>query len=668
MVGPVVRCHLWSASTRSLLMIVSLALSAALLATLLVQSVWAEDVGVVSHVKVVSHRVADVASMDAVVKSYIKDGMSTDEKVVAIWEAVVAHQHQDQPPKEYLQQSVEVSDPIKMFNVYGYGICSSHSCEVEALARHIGLEARGWAIRGHSVAEVFFDGAWHMVDPSLINYFRKPDGKIASVDEIIAAVKKWHAENPGMNDAGKLTRFMRDRGWQRGPKLLAEGSFYDENGWIANGMQGWYSTMLQYDGSRAFIYEYGYSQGYEVNLQLRPGECITRNWSNRGLHVNMEEGGEPGCLTKKVLEGPKYGDIAPGRIGNGTHVYDVPLATGAVRTGALVWENLAAKSQDGRAPALHVNDPGKDGVLVIRMPSSYAYLTGQLSFRAAVVAGGEIAVSFSDNNGLDWKDLVKVTASAEKKVDLGPFVLRRYDYRLRFVMKGEGTGLDSLRIAHDIQHSQRALPALGQGENTITFTAGPQEGTVTIEGNMRPEDAAGKQLTYLDFHPELQDIQEEQMRPSYGTPGVATFAMATPGDMTRLRLSAHYRARDAGDAYEVELSFDEGKTFAKACRLGGPVAATTKYFVFSDVPAGTRKALVRFTGTQRNTTVMMDMRVSADYVEPFGGFRPVKVTYVWEENGEEKRDVHVARRPEETYTITCGDAPVMRSLIVQLYP
>jgi hypothetical protein len=28
-----------------------------------------------------------------------------------------------------------------------------------------------------------------MLDASLINYFRKPDGKIASVDEIIAEVK-----------------------------------------------------------------------------------------------------------------------------------------------------------------------------------------------------------------------------------------------------------------------------------------------------------------------------------------------------------------------------------------------------------------------------------------------------------------------------------------------
>ena len=43
-----------------------------------------------------------------------------------------------------------------------------------------------------------------------------------------------------------------------------------------------------------------------------------------------------------------------------------------------------------------------------------------------------------------------------------------------------------------------------------------------------------------------------------------------------------------------------------------------------------------------------------------------KITYVWEENGQEKRDVHVARRPEETYTIRCASKPLMKSIILEL--
>ena len=68
-------------------------------------------------------------------------------------------------------------------------------------------------------------------------------------------------------------------------------------------------------------------------------------------------------------------------------------------------------------------------------------------------------------------------------LDLTKFVIRRYDYRLRFQMQGAGTGLNALKLTHDVQQSQLALPILGEGENTITFSAGPAEGTITIEGN-----------------------------------------------------------------------------------------------------------------------------------------------------------------------------------------
>ncbi len=82
-----------------------------------------------------------------------------------------------------------------------------------------------------------------------------------------------------------------------------------------------------------------------------------------------------------------------------------------------------------------------------------------------------------------------------------------------------------------------------------------------------------------------------------------------------------------------------------------------RYVIVSDVPAGTRSALVRYRGTGRNTLAMCNARIDADYQEPAGGFRPVRVTYVWEEGGLEKKDVHVARGPEESYTITCDSAP-----------
>src|SRR6185503_3545144 len=100
--------------------------------------------------------------------------------------------------------------------------------------------------------------------------------------------------------------------------------------------------------------------------RLRQGERLTRNWSNKGLHVNMNGGGgTPGCMTMKT-------------------------------------------GQDS------LRYTPKDGDLALRMPTSYVYLTGKLKFTAS----GPVTVSFSDNNGMDWKQVAAVTSPGPQEVDL----------------------------------------------------------------------------------------------------------------------------------------------------------------------------------------------------------------------------------------------------------
>ncbi|HLF94432.1 MAG TPA: hypothetical protein VJB14_13295 [Planctomycetota bacterium] len=592
-----------------------------------------EPVGVVCHVKVTSDKVPDMTNLETWKKAYIKEGMTDEQKAMVVWKTVRTFQHQDSPPVEHLQNEEVAQDPIKVYNVYGYAFCSVASCGVEALSRYVGLQARGRIINSHSVPEVYYDGAWHLLDSSLMCYFPKADGKAAGVDEIMAGVKEWYDKNPGYKkNEKKLYEFMRNGGWRKGPEVLSRCPNYDENGWFEAATHGWYSTMQEYDGSANGIYEYGYSQGYQVNIQLRPGERLTRNWSNKGLHVNMQGGGEPGCMKMQTGKDslrytPKDGDLAPGRVGNGTLEYDVPQAL--------------------------LKEAAKTGSFTVRMPSSYVYLSGKATFKAA--GPGPVTASLSDNNGLDWKD-VPVAGS---EIDLTPHVFRRYDYRLN--LKG---ALDSLRITHDIQHSQRPLPALDKGTNTLTFSAGPAEGTITVEGNT---DASkkGKQLVYTDFHPTHSGLENGLWVGGSGK-GEVIFPVATPGEMVRLRFGAHYRARDAKDGIDYAVSFDGGKSWRAAGRAAGPTPGNCTYVTFAEVPPGTKEALVRYSGTSRNATGIHNFRIDADFKEPRGGFRPVKVTYTWEEDGKAKQDVHVAKKPDETYTIPCQAKPVMKSIVLEL--
>ncbi|MGB2822604.1 MAG: hypothetical protein WBF17_16590, partial [Phycisphaerae bacterium] len=632
-------------------------------------------VGVVCNVKVISDKVEDVSSLDAWRKSWIKPGMTDEDKALAIWKTVVKYRHQNPPPNELLQNERNVHDVMKTIHVYGYGMCCCAAANVEQLARHIGFDARGWAITVHSVPEVFYGGRWHLLDGSLMNYFRAPDGALASVEQISKAVMDWHEANPGYrNNAGKLRAFARNGNWKKeGPALLATCPYYTKDGPNPAGWHGWSSTMIEYDSkvSKHHVYEYGYSQGYRLNVQLRPGQRLIRNWFNKGLHVNMDgAGGAPNVLKKRRGLGlqREFGDIAPGRVGNGTLTYQVPLADGALASGALAVENLTAKSDGSSVTVLRVRDAAKPGSLILRMPSSYVYLGGDVVLDATVGSGGSISVSFSDNHGLDWKKLAEIAAGGERKVDLKPHCYRRYDYRLKLEFKGAGTGLRNLRIAHDIQHSQAPLPALGQGENTITFSAGPPEGTVTIEGATDPARRP-RQLIAADFHPEFEGAGERFFRvKEYGPGGGSvTFPVRTPGDIIRIRAGAHYRARDKREGWRIQASFDNGKTFGEIGALPGPTPGSSKYFTLDKVPKGVRHALIRFQSTrQYNTLCIFDFRIDADYAEPHGGFRPVKVTYAWEEAGVEKHDAHIAQAPNETYTITCKRPPLMKSLVVEL--
>ena len=610
-----------------------------------------EKVGVVSHVKVLSDRVPDMSSIEAWKKAYIRDGMTDEQKALAVWKTVRTFQHQEAPPVEHLQHEEVVQDPIKLFNVYGYGFCSMASCGVAALSRHVGLKAQGRIINQHSVSEVWFDGQWRLLDSSLMCYFPKADGKPASVDEIIAGVKAWYEQNPGYKgDEKKLNAFMRGGGWRKGPEILSRCPQYDENGWFEAATHGWYSTMIEYDGSHNGVYEYGYSQGYQVNIQLRPGERITRNWSHKGLHVNMQNGGLPGCAAMKTGEQslrytPKDGDLAPGRMGNGLHEWNVPIAQ--LRRVALAVENLDDR---GRA-----TDPSKPAVVVLRVPSSYVFLSGT----AEVTAAGALKLSISDNNGRDWKD---VAVSDGKGYDLTPYVFRRYDYRLRIELRG---ALEAVRLRHDIQHSQRPLPAFDAGKNTVTFGAGPAEGTITVEGSTNAS-SKGKQLHFSDFGPTLEGVDGSSGGLWFNGKGQVTFPVSVPGDLKRLRFGTHYRARDARDGIDYLVSFDGGSTWKAAGRAAGPTPGHCEYVTFADVPPKAREAQVRFSGTSRNATGIFNFRIDADYVEPHGGFRPVKVTYAWTENGQAKQDVRVVRKPQETWTITCAAKPVMGSIALEL--
>ena len=86
-----------------------------------------------------------------------------------------------------------------------------------------------------------------------------------------------------------------------------------------------------------------------------------------------------------------------------------------------------------------------------------------------------------------------------------------------------------------------------------------------------------------------------------------------------------------------------------------------------DVPAGTKSVWVKHAGYGGGNGVMLfNQRIDAHYKLPSAGFRPVKITYVWEEGGIEKKDEHIAKQAADTYKIKLDGKPDMKSIIMEL--
>jgi hypothetical protein len=634
----------------------------------------------IHNLKVLSNKVDDVTTHENILKSFIKPGMSDAERARALWTAAVKYRHQTAPPNEFLASDWEAHDPVKLFNVYGYCMCCCSSALIEALNRLDGREARGRILNGHSVPEVFYDGAWHMYDASLLTYFPKPgNGSAASVDEIAQAVTDWYGKNPGYRkNPDKLTELMRGEQWNgwrtRGPELLANCPFYQQ-GFFPARTHGWNDTMAEYD-RKSEIYEYGYQVGHRSLFSLRPGESFVREAGNRGRHINQDAGWDQ--LKSKAPQRDLvylktfYPGYTGGVVGNGYHRYAPNLAANGLAAGAELYENLAA----GGSPALHLKTTGKPGVAVIPVESPYVYLGGRLSLKGKrKLDSDKIAVSISTNHGRSFEPLWRAdrVGAWEANLDLKEKIIRRYAYWIKVEIisdSADGTGLDLFSVENDIQHAPRTLPWLGPGDNTITVAADRDAGFASRAFTCRitPSPGFDKNESSTSMGVVFDNLNVSDGSCWWkGGVGTVTIPLATPGDMAGLNFSTQFRARGQKDLIKALFSFDQGKTWKEAARMVGPTQGRTEYHHFADIPSHSRSAFLRYELTGNNTVGILSFRVDADYRDPAATTDvSFYVTHRWKEKGVEKVNRQRIAKQPFSYELRTDVEPEMVSVSYEM--
>src|SRR5688572_9204603 len=154
-------------------------LLAVLLATAFAASpAWAD----VYNLKVVTDANPDYSDLDSLVYSATSQWEKDADKMWAMyyWNHIARRQ-----TNPMMLHGKAETDPIRQFNDYGFTMCSTISGINCMIWQHMGHKVKYSDVAVHTVAEVEYDGKFHMFDNSLSCIYTTCDGKtIAALDEI----------------------------------------------------------------------------------------------------------------------------------------------------------------------------------------------------------------------------------------------------------------------------------------------------------------------------------------------------------------------------------------------------------------------------------------------------------------------------------------------------
>ena len=132
--------------------------------------------GTQEDLRVTSDRTVDARSLDTIVRDVwrLSGAKTNDEKAIAIYRWLHQAIFHFAYPVEKAPQSV---GPLKVINVYGWGLCGGQHTVLKALFESAGWKVRyrGWSDPGHTTIEVFYDERWHYFDVFLKCYFWMKD-------------------------------------------------------------------------------------------------------------------------------------------------------------------------------------------------------------------------------------------------------------------------------------------------------------------------------------------------------------------------------------------------------------------------------------------------------------------------------------------------------------
>jgi hypothetical protein len=270
----------------------------------------------------------------------------------------------------------------------------------------------------HFLPEIWYGNAWHMLDPDHEVFYRKDDGTIASVAEIIA--------NPNL-----VARTADPVGWS----ATRMAQLYVENG----------PALRYYPGAT-------FSISPSSNILLRPHESLTYQSENTADFVHFHQAC-PECF-------------APPMTSVNSAQFDWMLSFGDSH-----WKNQASASTgvdvvaDASGQQWLANTSSGIGYIQYQQGSPFPVSALVISAQLAPTSAGSLQVSFFD--GIAWSNPVTLqpttgVSSFNVSADLTALARGYYSYDLRLELVGD-VKVHKLRITPTVQTAEGLFPALAAG-------------------------------------------------------------------------------------------------------------------------------------------------------------------------------------------------------------
>jgi hypothetical protein len=144
-------------------------------------------------------------SLKEIVASVVTPGMSDADKARALWYQQIQHRYHSSAGGE------DLGDPVKVFNIYGLNPCGKDAMMMGGLWKQVGLKGAPVRLVGHAIAQVNYDGAWHVMDGDLDMIYLLRDNETLASDRQLARdhdlVKRTHTMGILVDDSRKTANF-----------------------------------------------------------------------------------------------------------------------------------------------------------------------------------------------------------------------------------------------------------------------------------------------------------------------------------------------------------------------------------------------------------------------------------------------------------------------------